>query len=356
MHETNPSAVEFDNVSLQIGKTNILNNISLTIPTNSITGILGPNGAGKSSLISLIIGLATHTNGTIIILGQKLPIKGESLRQRIGVVLQETSLYEELTVTENLLFFSSLYNVEHPKKRVNEVLELLGLLDRARDPIHILSGGLKRRITIARALLHNPEFLVVDEPTLGVDVETRHIIWEHLRYLRSKGHTILIASNYLDEVQAICDNVSVLRNGKLLITDSPKALIAKTGHSLAIDCTQQSAEKISLALSKNDGIIRTEVTSSGITVFLKGTTIPDKIVNVVLTTAPVNGFRFRPADLVEIFESLEKSNILDSTATKNASSAATKNIFARYPILFTLSLILILCCLLLAEIWLSQPR
>lgn len=356
MQETNPSAVVFDNVSLQIGKKNILTNISLTIPAHSITGILGPNGAGKSSLISLIIGLAKHTNGTIMILGQKLPVKGEALRQRTGVVLQETSLYEELSVAENLLFFASLYNVEYPKKRVTEVLELLGLLDRAKDPVHVLSGGLKRRVTIARALLHDPEFLIVDEPTLGVDVETRHIIWEHLRYLRSKGHTILIASNYLDEVQAICDTVSVLRNGKLLITDSPNALIAKTGHSLAIDCTQEAAEKISSALSGNDGIIRSEVTLSGITVFLKGTTIPDKIVNIVLTTAPVNGFRFRPADLAEVFESLEKSNVLDPTETPHPTSVMTKNIFARYPILFTLLLAFILCGLLLAEILLSQPH
>ena len=356
MQEIKPATILFDNVSLQIGKAKILQNISLTIPDNTIAGILGPNGSGKTTLLSLVTGLATQTNGRITVLGQKLPTKNASLRQQTGVVLQETSLYEELTVAENLLFFASLYHLSHPKKRIKEVLELLGLSNRINDPVHILSGGLKRRVTIARALLHNPKLLVVDEPTLGVDVETRHIIWEHLKYLRSEGHTILVASNYLDEVQAICDKVSVLHGGKLLITNTPEALIAKAGHSLDVECTQENAKKISHALSKTDGIIRSEETLSGLTIFLKGATIPDKIVNSILQTAPVNGFRFRPADLAEIFQTLEPTSSINDKETTSSTSPQTSNLFARYPILFTFLLIVMLGGLLLAEVWLSQPK
>ena len=355
MQNGNNSAVIFENVSLQINKTKILDNISLTISDQRIVGLLGPNGAGKTSLLSLVIGLTTPSSGSITVLGQKLPAKGESLHQQIGVVLQETSLYEELTVAENLLFFASLYTVQNPKQRTKEVLEILGLSDRTNDPVRILSGGLKRRTAIARALLHNPKLLVVDEPTLGVDVETRHAIWEHLRSLRSQGHTILIASNYLDEVQAICDTVSVLNKGKLLINDSPQALIAKTGHSLDIECTKESAEKISKALEQTEGIVRLESTPSGLSVFLKGDTIPDTIINVVLKTAQVNGFRFRPADLAEVFRTLELTSTTEPTDNDSAV-APLKNIFKRYPILLTLLVILVIGGLVLAEVWFSQPR
>jgi ABC-2 type transport system ATP-binding protein len=356
MQENQTPAVKFENVSLQIGKHTILSHIMLSIPEHSIAGILGPNGAGKTSLLSLVIGLGTQTEGTITVLGQKLPAKGETLRQQIGVVLQETSLYEELTVSENLSFFASLYTVQKPNQRVKEVLELLGLTDRAKDPVHILSGGLKRRTAIARALLHDPKLLVVDEPTLGVDVETRHAIWEHLRLLRSHGHTILVASNYLDEAQALCDTVSVLRKGKLLITESPQELIAKTGHSLDIECTTASADKISQTISNEKGVVRSEKTPSGISVFLKGDTIPNTIVNNILQTASVNGFRFRPADLAEVFQTLEIANSLDSNKEEETEMPKTKNVFKRNQILLTILLIIILGGLLFIEVWLSQPH
>ena len=355
MQNNDNSAIIFENVSLTIDNTHILDDISLTIAEKSITGILGPNGAGKSSLLSLVIGLSNQTKGTITVLGKKLPIKGESLREQIGVVFQETSLYEELTVAENLLFFASLYNVSKPKHRTYEVLELLGLTERANDQVHILSGGLKRRTAIARALLHDPKLLVVDEPTLGVDVQTRHTIWEHLKFLRTQGHTILIASNYLDEAQAVCDTVSILNNGKMVITDSPNALIAKTGHSLDIDCTQEAAGKISDTLKNTDGIVRSEKTPSGISVFLKGDTIPDTIINGILKTTHVNGFRFRPADLAEIFQTLELSSST-STNEEIQTQPTSKNMFKRYPILLILLIIAILGGLVFLEVWFSQPR
>lgn len=355
MQNTKTPAVKFEHVSLKIGNTQILRDISLTIEEKTIAGLLGPNGAGKTTLLSLVIGLITPTDGEITVLGQKLSDRNESLRRQIGVVFQETSLYEELTVSENLLFFASLYNVEKPQQRTREVLELLGLLGRAKDPVHILSGGLKRRTAIARALLHNPKLLIVDEPTLGVDVETRHTIWEHLRFLKSQGHTILVASNYLDEAQAICDTVSVLNKGQLLTTDSPQALIARAGHSLDIECSKESAEKISKALKNKEGIVRVQPTLSGLSIFLKGDTIPDTIVSVVLKTSPVNNFRFRPADLAEVFKTLELNTKLSGNEATQ-TLPPPKNIFKRYPILATLLAIIILGGIVFLEVWFSQPR
>lgn len=355
MQSTNNSAIEFTNVSLSIGNNTLINNISLSLSEKRIYGILGPNGAGKTTLLNLVIGLIEPTSGSIKVLGKNMQAKDNALRRQIGVVFQETALYEDLTVLENLLFFASLYAINNPKKRSYEVLEILGMSDRVHDRVHILSGGLKRRTAIARALLHNPKLLVVDEPTLGVDVETRHAIWEHLQFLRSSGHTILVSSNYLDEAQAICDTVSVLNKGSLLITDSPEALIARAGHSLDIECSRDSAEKISAALKNKDGIVRMEPTLSGLSIFLKGETIPDSIVNIVMKAASVNTFRFRPADLAEVFRALELNSSLTEDVPAHTGTN-TGNTKIRKQVLITIMTILILAVIIFLEVYFSQPR
>lgn len=299
------SAVRFEKVWYQIGRRTILNDISLDIEQGSIAGILGPNGAGKSTLLSMIIGLRRPSQGNVTILGQRLPVQGVSLRQRIGVVLQETALYDELTTFENLQFSASLYNVSDPKWRVGKVLELLGLSDRASDVVKTLSGGMRRRIAIARSLLHSPELLVIDEPTLGVDVEARHTIWSYLRLLRSKGTTVIVATNYLDEALALCDTVSVLRRGELLVSESPDELVARAGCCLDIECKARAMKMISFALRQVPGVLRIDKTSTGLSIFLAGDIAPDSIARIVLDTAPIEGFRFRAPDLAEVFQALE---------------------------------------------------
>ena len=156
-------AVYLEDVSYRIGRHIILNGINFRIGKGCIHGILGPNGSGKTSILSIVLGLRRHTGGTVSV----------PERARIGAVLQETSLYEELTAYENLLFSASLYGIKNEKKRISEVLEILGLGDRSGDIVRNLSGGMRRRITIARALLHKPELLVIDEPTLGVDEQAK---------------------------------------------------------------------------------------------------------------------------------------------------------------------------------------
>jgi len=187
---------------------------------------------GKSTLLSLVTGLRHKTAGEITVCG--LPDGHREIRQHFGVVLQETALYEELTTYENLDFAASFYNVQNPKRKIHEIIELLGLSERAKDSVRILSGGLRRRVAIGRALVHDLQLLIIDEPTLGVDVDARHAIWAHLRLLKSQGRTILATTNYLDEAQALCDNVSVLRAGKLFTTTTPEALLMRTGFCLDI--------------------------------------------------------------------------------------------------------------------------
>ena len=298
-------AVHFEDVWCRIGRRTVLNGISLEIEQGNIAGILGPNGAGKSTLLSIIIGLRRPSHGNVTILGQRLPVQGVSLRQRIGVVLQETALYDELTTLENLQFSASLYNVSDPKWRIGKVLELLGLSDRASDVVKTLSGGMRRRVAIARSLLHNPELLVIDEPTLGVDVEARHTIWSYLRLLRSKGTTVIVATNYLDEALALCDTVSVLRKGELLVSESPDKLVSRAGCCLDIECKSDSVKAISSELTQMAGVLRIEKTSVGLSVFLAGDVVTDSVTRVVLETATIKGFRLRAPDLAEVFRVLE---------------------------------------------------
>jgi ABC-2 type transport system ATP-binding protein len=300
------AAVYLKQVTCQIGKRTILDQISLTMKQGTITGILGPNGAGKTTLLSLILGLRSPSAGTITIFHEQLSRHSSQLRRRMGVVFQETALYEELTTVENLQFAASLYHLPRPQQRIKEVLELLALSDRAHDRVGTLSGGLQRRVAIARALLHSPELLVIDEPTLGVDVEARHAIWSHLRYLVSTGTSIVVSTNYLDEALALCDTVAVLRTGTLLTHETPQALVARAGSCLDITCDAAGRDAVVQALSGMDGILRIQQTPAGLSLFLTGTIVPDEVVRRIFPVTSLTGFRLRGADLAEVFRALDE--------------------------------------------------
>ena len=293
-------------MTYQLDKITILDQINLTMKQGAITGILGPNGAGKTTLLSLIIGLRQPSAGTITIFREQLSEQGSKLRRRMGVVFQETSLYDELTTFENLRFAASLYQVPHAERRIQEVLELLSLSDRKQDRVRTLSGGLQRRVAIARALLHSPDLLVIDEPTLGVDVEARHAIWSHLRFLKSTGTTIVVSTNYLDEVLALCDMVAVLRAGKLLTYETPAALVARAGSCLDIECEPAGREAVTQALSGMDGILSVHQMPAGLSIFLTGTTVPEEVMHRIFPLTAITGFRIRGADLAEVFRAFDE--------------------------------------------------
>ncbi len=300
-------AVCFDDVSCKISRNTVLSHINLNISYGSIQGILGPNGAGKTTLLSIVLGLRRHTGGRATVLGEKLPGGGNGLLRRIGAVLQETALYEELTAYENLLFSASLYGISNPKKRILEVQELLGLSDWSGKTVNALSGGIRRRVAIARSLLHKPDLLVIDEPTLGVDAEARHDIWSHLRLLRKEGTTILAATNYIDEALAICDIVSVIRSGSLIVTEKPGILIERAGRCLDIECKAENSAEIMSLLEKTEGIVRMEKTPIGLTIFMNGISKPEKLIMDVMNSVKINSFRIRPPDLAEVFSALESN-------------------------------------------------
>jgi ABC-2 type transport system ATP-binding protein len=297
--------VRLASISCRRGRRPALHRVSLEVQPARVTGVLGPNGAGKSTLLGVVAGLYRPFEGTAWVLGEHLPTRGTGLRRRIGVVLQETALYEELTVTENLRLTAALYSLARPAQRITEVLELIDLAGRAGDLVASLSGGMRRRVTLARALLHQPELLIIDEPTLGIDAEARHAVWEHIRLLRARGTTVMVASNYLDEVQALCDIAAVLHEGRLVAYEAPESLVAQAGQCLDLDCSTDSAMEITDLVLTLPGVSRAEVSSSGLTVFLRGSTDPDYIVREVLQRAHMSGFRVRAADLADVFRVLD---------------------------------------------------
>jgi ABC-2 type transport system ATP-binding protein len=300
-------AIDVRDVTCTFGKVRALDGLSLRVRTGTVVGVVGPNGAGKTTLIDVICGLVRPTRGSAWVLGENVVLQPAAVRARIGVLPQETALYEEVTAVQNLRFAAALYGVDHADERIAQVLALVGLKERARDVVRGFSGGMKRRVAIARALLHDPPLLILDEPTVGVDVEARHQIWAHIRTLRAGGRTVVLTTNYLDEAEALCDRVAILRAGAVVAEDTPAALGARTGRCLEIECRDDRSSALCAALQPQRGVLRAEVVDFGVRLYLATDVTPEDVVHAARQVCPVDGFRTRSPDLVEVFRSLTAS-------------------------------------------------
>ena len=303
MLEVSDDPIQFSDVHCSISGREILKGITLKVRRGEIMGILGRNGAGKTTLLSLISGLRSQDSGAITVLGANLPSHEAEFRRRMGFVLQEDALYQELTVLENLEFSASLYEVQQARERILEVLDVLGLSDRENQVVSTLSGGLKRRTAIARAFLHDPDLFIIDEPTLGVDADARHAVWAYLRLLKSRKKTVVVATNYLDEALALCDRVAVLETGRILAVEEPRELVRRTGSCIDVECDEPTAQKIASGLIEVKQVIRAEVTLSGVSLFLARGARPDEVMGQFSRYGSIEGFRLRAPDLSEVFKS-----------------------------------------------------
>ncbi len=204
-----------------------LKGIDLKIPRGSIYGLLGPNGAGKSTLIGILAGLVIKTAGTAKIWGYEVDDHPRRTRSAIGVVPQELNLDAFFSPRELLEMQAGLYGVPKRERRTKELLEALGLVEQAKAPARTLSGGMRRRLMIAKALVHAPPVLVLDEPTAGVDVELRKSLWDYVRKLNAAGTTILLTTHYLEEAQELCDSIAIINHGKLVGNDTKENLLRR---------------------------------------------------------------------------------------------------------------------------------
>ncbi len=207
-------------------QTKAVNNLDLIVETNTIHGILGPNGAGKSTTINIISNLIEATSGGININGLNPQKNLKEIKKIIGLVPQDIALYQELTAYENLIFFGKLHQIPSNilKDKINNTLKQLGLLDKKDQKIKYYSGGMKRRINLIAGLLHDPKLLILDEPTVGVDVQSKQVILNFLIELNKKGTSILYTSHMMEEAEKICHQVSIIDNGQIIESGSPERL------------------------------------------------------------------------------------------------------------------------------------
>lgn len=219
--------IEVNNLVKKFNEFTAVNGITFSVAQGESFGILGPNGAGKSSTMRILGATSQRTSGDVQILGKDPELHGPQIRAHLGVVPQQDNLDEELTCAENLYIYGRYFGL--PKKMVtqklDELLEFAQLTEKKNAKVNSLSGGMKRRLTIARALVSDPDILMLDEPTTGLDPQARHILWDRLFRLKEKGVTLLITTHHMDEAEQLCDRLIVMDNGKIMAEGSPAGLI-----------------------------------------------------------------------------------------------------------------------------------
>ena len=240
----NKLALEITNLNKYYDENNknfALNNVSLNIPAGIIFGLLGPNGAGKSTLINIISGAVIKTSGKVIVWGYDIDKHRKQSKLAIGVVPQELNIDAFFTPQETLNLHSGMFNVPKNSWRTDELLELMDLGDKAKSYSRTLSGGMRRRLLVAKAMVHSPPIVILDEPTAGVDVELRQKLWKYFKKLNKHGVTIILTTHYLEEAENLCDHIAIVNKGKIIANETKKSLLTKSNKKI-----------INIKLSKNE--------------------------------------------------------------------------------------------------------
>lgn len=289
--------VTIKNLVKSYGDINAVDNMTINITEGEIFGLLGPNGAGKSTTINMLCGIISKEKGQITCFGKDHDKELRNIKKDIGIVPQEIALYDDLKAIENVKFFAALYGLKGKElnKRANEALEFVGLVDRKDDFPKNYSGGMKRRLNIACAIAHRPKLIIMDEPTVGIDPQSRNHILQSVKKLNKLGSTVIYTTHYMEEVEAICTKIAIMDHGKLIALGSKeelqkmisdkKALIIETDIGTEIDC--DAIENISGVTSavQNDTQLRVECLQesnciSGITAFMHKSNFPIRSINM----------------------------------------------------------------------------
>lgn len=230
------AAVLLENVYKYFNQVPVVNDLCFEIASGEMFGLLGPNGAGKSTTIRMLTTLTRPSQGKITVAGYDVTRQAHSVKQQIGVVLQQTSVDMDLTVWENMEFHARLHHIPQRERRqkIQQWLEYVELADRQEALVKTLSGGMKRRLQIARALLHEPQILFLDEPTVGLDPQTRRRLWEIIKDLNKQGMTMLLTTHYMDEVEFLCDRIGIMEGGKLIELGTLAKFRQKHGEGLVM--------------------------------------------------------------------------------------------------------------------------
>ena len=255
------SLIEARRLVKRFGEFTAVDGIDLAVPAGEAFGFLGPNGAGKSSTMRMIGCVSQPTDGQLRIFGLDPVRDGPAIRRRLGVCPQLDTLDPELTVLENLTVYARYFGLSRrvARERAAELIDFVQLTERARDKVEPLSGGMKRRLTIARALINDPELVLLDEPTTGLDPQARHLVWERLFRLKQRGVTLVLTTHYMDEAEQLCDRLVVMDAGRIVADGSPRELIERYATREVVEARFQDASLDAVA-GKLDGVgVRLEV-------------------------------------------------------------------------------------------------
>ena len=236
-------AVEVSRLTKKYGKSEALRGVDLSVSEGAVFGLVGPNGAGKTTLIKALVGALRPSGGEIRVLGLNPREDRAELRRRLGYMPQSPALYEDLPARANVEFFGAAHHVPDLRKKVEEVLELTDLTARADDAVYKLSGGMKRRVSLACALVHRPQILFLDEPTAAVDPQLRHRLWNTFRELAGGGTTLFISTHLMDEAM-LCDRVAILREGEIVISDAPRRILEGGKTRLVLERDNEEEERV----------------------------------------------------------------------------------------------------------------
>jgi ABC-2 type transport system ATP-binding protein len=288
------------------GGKEALTDIDLAVPRGSVFGLLGPNGAGKSTLINILAGLVTKTSGQVTIWGWDQDVNPRQSRASIGVMPQELNLDPFFTPRGALEVQAGLYGVPKSERRSDEILEMVGLSDKAEAYARTLSGGMRRRLLLGKALVHRPHVLVLDEPTAGVDIELRQMLWENVRKLnRESGMTIILTTHYLEEAEEMCDEIAIINHGAVVARDSTRNLLGQLDAKTMV--IQPDAPVGTLPVVDGISVIPREDGTLAVSYRARQTSAEDVLALLRDNGVRVRDVRTEQADLEDVFLSLTRS-------------------------------------------------
>lgn len=303
-------------LSKRYGDLVAVNDVSFTIAPGETYGLLGPNGAGKTTAISIVAGILTADAGEVTLSGHRMTPESAGSKAQVGYVPQDIALYPDLTARENLRFFASLYGMARPaaKRRVAEVLEVVGLADRAGDTVATYSGGMRRRLNIAVGLLHRPTLLILDEPTVGVDPQSRNAILANVESLAGEGMAVLYTTHYMEEAERLCDRVGIIDLGRLIAEGSHRELTAMVGERdrVLLSATGDLG-RAAARLREEPTVHQVSVTADGLELFDEDarTSLPGLLRVVARAGVGVRSITVREPDLEAVFLHLTGKTLRD---------------------------------------------
>ncbi|WP_096188995.1 ABC transporter ATP-binding protein [Evansella halocellulosilytica] len=306
---------KMEGIVKRYGNALALDHVTLEIHEGEIVGLLGPNGAGKTTLIHTLMGMIPFDKGSIQIFGSEKKAFSNENKQKMGLVTQELTIFEELTAKENLEFFAGVYGLKgkERKQRVQEALEFVGLSSNANKPPSKFSGGMKRRLNIACALTHRPKLLIMDEPTVGIDPQSRNHILETVKKLQKQGTTILYTTHYMEEVQSIASRVVIVDQGQVITEGTVDELIKNIQHEEKVQIEVNDPTNLPVSRLKNlEGVKNVHVNGSSIQIISNfGSGNLDRALSIVKETSGVVGIQADKPNLEDVFLTLTGKQLRD---------------------------------------------